>query len=247
MWARVAGDAIDVAALASGRRGPALGALAAVGAVTALDVLCATRLGSRPPAPPVDYTGRSGFPLPPQQMRGAARSDFTAPRDMRTPAALRPWREGSDSGAARARTAADAMTRGVRAMSPQDSVQLAAQAMEQLNVGVIPVCEVQCVVGVVTDRDIAVRGVAQGLRLEQTPLRDVMSTQIECVREHDALAVAAAKMERSQVRRLPVLDAQDHLVGMLSLGDLAIKGTDSNAGRTLAGISEPAQPDRSVN
>jgi CBS domain-containing protein len=146
-----------------------------------------------------------------------------------------------------ARTAADVMTRGVRAMQIDDTVQLAAQAMDELNVGSIPVCDEDRVVGIVTDRDIVIRGVAQGLSLDHAQLRHVMSTSIECVHENDPIEVVAARMERGQIRRLPVLDEHDHLLGMVSLGDIAVKAGERTAGHALADISEPAQPDRSFN
>jgi CBS domain-containing protein len=162
------------------------------------------------------------------------------------------WADNDESYASRmpgggARTAADVMTRGVRAMQVDDSVQLAAQAMDELNVGSIPVCDEDRVVGIVTDRDIVVRGVAQGLSLDHAQLRQVMSTGIECAREDDPVDVVAARMERAQIRRLPVVDEQDHLLGIVSLGDIAVKYNVQHAGRALADISEPAQPDRSFN
>ncbi len=94
VWARVAGDALDLATLARGlhtheRRG-ATTALVAVAGVTLLDLACARALSTPPKAPPVDYSKRSGWPLPADEMRGAALADFTPPRDMSIPAALRP-------------------------------------------------------------------------------------------------------------------------------------------------------------
>jgi len=139
---------------------------------------------------------------------------------------------------------ADVMTRGVRAISPQDSMLLAAQAMEELDVGVLPVCEGEAVVGMVTDRDIAIRGVAQRLPHE-TQIRDLMSTQVACVYEDELIDEVNTKMQEAQVRRLPVLDRKEHLVGMLSLGDLAAKDDTDQAGMTLSSISEPAAPSRS--
>lgn len=96
MWARVAGDAADLATLAGanfgGRAGAGnLAALGAVAGVTVLDLMVARSLGRRPARARADYSRRSGFPLPPDEMRGAARVDFTPPADLRTPAALRPW------------------------------------------------------------------------------------------------------------------------------------------------------------
>ena len=140
---------------------------------------------------------------------------------------------------------ADVMTRGVRSLAPSDNLQLAAQAMDELNVGVIPVCDGGKLVGMVTDRDIVLRGVAQGLPAQGTLLRQVMSPQVETCFEDDTLDDATQKMEERQIRRLPVLDRQGQLVGILSLGDVAAKGDAYEAGVALSDISEPAEPDRS--
>jgi CBS domain-containing protein len=136
------------------------------------------------------------------------------------------------------------MTRGVRTMSPSDSLMFAAKAMEELDVGAIPVCEGDRVVGMVTDRDITIRGVAHGCPIETTPLRDVMSSQVQCVYEDQSIEEVASRMQDAQIRRLPVLDRQDHLVGILSLGDLATKAGTETAGEALSEISEPGEPDR---
>ena len=102
VWGRVAGDALDLATLATGldqknpRKGNVAIALAAVAGVTALDCISAQALtGTSRPAP--DYSDRRGMPRPPEEMRGVARKDFTAPRDMRTPEALRPFTSQSPS------------------------------------------------------------------------------------------------------------------------------------------------------
>lgn len=145
------------------------------------------------------------------------------------------------------RQVADVMTRGVRSMAPTDTLQMAAQAMDELNVGALPVCEDEHVVGVLTDRDIVVRAVAQGRPAESTPLSDVMSSDVECVCEDDPLEEVSEKMAQQQIRRMPVLSTEGKLVGMLSLGDLAAKADSPLAGEALAGISDPAQPDRSGN
>src|SRR5215470_3285425 len=101
---------------------------------------------------------------------------------------------------------AEVMTRGVRSLSPSDNLQSAAQAMDELNIGAIPVCENDRVIGVVTDRDITVRGVAQGCAPETTPLSDVMSAHVQTCYEDDSLEDVARKMQGLQVRRIPVLD-----------------------------------------
>ena len=137
-------------------------------------------------------------------------------------------------------TVSDVMTRNVRILSPTDSVTEAAKVMDELNVGVIPVCEGDELLGVVTDRDIVVRAVAQGLTGE-TPLAKVMSTDIRTARESDDLAKVLADMASSQIRRLPVLDDAMRLVGIISIGDIAVKGQDEeDVGESLGEISSPA-------
>jgi CBS domain-containing protein len=138
------------------------------------------------------------------------------------------------------------MTRGVRSMRPGDNAQLAAQAMDELDVGVIPVCDGDRLVGMVTDRDITLRVVAQGRQPAQTPLRELMSPDVQTCREDDDLEEAAMRMEQAQIRRLPVIDDDGRLVGMLSLGDIATKGDPDQASDALSGISEPSEPDRST-
>lgn len=137
------------------------------------------------------------------------------------------------------------MTRGARSVKPNDTVVLAAQAMEELNVGALPVLEGSRVVGVITDRDIVLRGVAQELPMATTTVGELMSQQVECVFEDEGLDEVLAKMQESQIRRLPVLNDVEQLVGMLSLGDLAAKSDPEVAGYTLADISQPARPVRS--
>jgi CBS domain-containing protein len=144
-------------------------------------------------------------------------------------------------------TVADVMTRGVRAMSPSDTVSKAAQAMDELNVGVIPVCDGDKLVGVVTDRDIVVRGVAQDCDARTTRLADVMSTNVRCAKEDQDVDEILGEMADTQIRRLPVVDDQRRLVGIVTLGDIADKDPDSDTdlAASLGDISSPAQPDRS--
>ncbi|MGC1174082.1 CBS domain-containing protein [Polaromonas sp.] len=143
-------------------------------------------------------------------------------------------------------TATEVMTRGVRTMTPSDTVALAAQAMEELNVGAIPVCDGDRLLGMVTDRDIVVRGVAQGLDGKSTPLSSVMSTGVRTVREGDDVDDVLSKMADNQIRRLPVIDGDNRLVGIISLGDLATKdpGDEADIGESLGTISSPSEPDR---
>lgn len=138
----------------------------------------------------------------------------------------------------------EAMTRGIRTMAPHESVMKAAQAMNELNVGSIPVCDGERLVGIVTDRDIVVRGVAEGCAADRTPLSTVMSPQACWCFEDDSIEAAAGRMREAQIRRMPVVDRDKRLVGMLSLGDIATKGGEQVAGEALQDISQPSQPDR---
>lgn len=142
-------------------------------------------------------------------------------------------------------TVSEVMTRGVRSLSPADTLQLAAQAMDELAVGSVPVCDGQRLVGMVTDRDITIRGTAQGLSAQQACLAQVMSGDVQWCYEDQSIEEAAQLMCDAQVRRLPVVDREKCLVGMLSLGDVAVKFDREEAARALEGISSPAQPDRS--
>lgn len=137
-------------------------------------------------------------------------------------------------------TVNDVMTRNVRTLTPSDIVASAAKAMDELNVGVIPVCEGDKLLGMVTDRDIVVRAVAQGLD-GNTPLAKVMSTDIRTARESDDLDTVLADMAAGQIRRLPVLDSEERLIGIISIGDIAVKGQDEeDVGQSLAEISSPS-------
>jgi len=140
---------------------------------------------------------------------------------------------------------ADVMTRGVRTLAPHDSIVKAAQTMAELDVGVIPVCDAQGLTGVVTDRDIVLRGVARNCSIENTPLKDVMSSQPCCCDEDDSVEAVAEQMREAQVRRIPVVNHDRQLVGIVSLGDLAVKADMGQAGDALEAISEPARPDSS--
>src|SRR5262245_20428791 len=106
---------------------------------------------------------------------------------------------------------ADVMTRGVRSLAPEDTVLLAAQAMQELDVGVIPVCRDSMLVGIVTDRDIVVRGVAQRGVDANTRIDAVMSRQPCWCFEDQPIEDLMAHMRHSQVRRVPVIDRNNRL------------------------------------
>lgn len=139
----------------------------------------------------------------------------------------------------------DVMTRGVRTLAPTDTLQLAAQAMDELDIGAVPVCDGDALVGIVTDRDIVVRGVAQGCAADRTPVKDAMSTHVECCYDDQSVDEIAARMRERRVRRVAVLDRERRLVGMVALADLAGKGEEAAAGSVLSAVSQPAAPDRS--
>lgn len=144
-------------------------------------------------------------------------------------------------------TVSDVMTRGIRTLAPTDSLTLAAEAMRELDVGSIPVCDGVRLVGMVTDRDIVLRGVAQQRDPASLRLADVMSANVRCVREGDDVDMVLGEMGDAQIRRMPVVDDRDRLVGIVTLGDIAAKDTGGNeeVAASLGEISAPAEPDRS--
>jgi CBS domain-containing protein len=133
----------------------------------------------------------------------------------------------------------EVMSRQVRVVSPNDTIQKAAKLMSQTDCGAIPVGENDRLVGMVTDRDVAVRGVAQGKTPNQCKVREVMSNRIRYVFDDETTEAAAESMSRLQVRRLPVLNREKRLVGIVSLGDLATKHGIPVAGNALREISKP--------
>lgn len=139
---------------------------------------------------------------------------------------------------------ADVMTRGVRTLSPHDSVISAAQAMEEMDVGVIPVCDGDHLVGMVTDRDIVLRAVAHDRANNQTLLSHVMTAEPCWCYEDESVDDVIEAMREAQLRRMPVVDRAQQLVGIVSLGDLAVKADEGKAGEALEQISEPAAPAR---
>ena len=132
----------------------------------------------------------------------------------------------------------EVMTRDVQTISPEQSAQQAASFMLNSDAGSIPVTEGDRLIGMITDRDIAVRGVAKG-HGPDTPVRELMTNDIVCVRIDDDCDEAASKMSEAQVRRLPVLDEQERLCGIVSLGDLSRETDDETAGQALEGVSQP--------
>lgn len=142
-------------------------------------------------------------------------------------------------------TIQDVMTRDVQSISPQDSVQRAAQMMDELNVGAIPVLDGRKLVGMITDRDITVRTTAAGQAPAQAKVGDVMSTDVRTCAPHQPVDEVLGQMGDVQIRRVPVVDQRSHeVVGIVSLGDMAAKHS-AGIDHTLEEISTPAEPDRS--
>ena len=134
----------------------------------------------------------------------------------------------------------EVLTRDVERIPPETSSREAATKMKEMDVGALPVYEGDRLIGMVTDRDIVVRGVAEG-RDPKTAVRDVMSEGVVyCFDDQDIREVAQV-MKEHQVRRLIVLNRDKRLVGIVSLGDLAVEGDQRVAGKALKGVSQPAQ------
>jgi CBS domain-containing protein len=133
----------------------------------------------------------------------------------------------------------DAMTRDVRLANPDQSIRDAAKMMAEIDAGAMPVGEGDRLVGMITDRDIAIRAVAQG-KGPDTPVREVMSAeQVMYCYEDEELDHVAKSMGNVQVRRLPVLDRSKRLVGIVSLGDIAQSAGARPAGTAVKGVSKP--------
>ena len=137
---------------------------------------------------------------------------------------------------------ADVMSRDVALASPDDTVQQAAKRMSEQDAGALPVGEDGRLVGMVTDRDLAVRALAAGKDPSKTKLREVMSGEPRYVFEDEPVERAAAVMAEQQVKRVPVLNRDKRLVGIASLGDLARGGGGGAAGEALDGVSRPGGP-----
>ncbi|WP_343897577.1 CBS domain-containing protein, partial [Craurococcus roseus] len=134
---------------------------------------------------------------------------------------------------------ADVMSRDVALASPDDTVQQAARLMRERDTGALPVGEGDRLVGMVTDRDIALRVAAAGMDPSRTKLREVMSGEPHYVFADETIESAAASMAVQQVQRVPVLNRDRRLVGILSLGDLAREAGGAIAGEALEGVSRP--------
>lgn len=139
----------------------------------------------------------------------------------------------------------EVMTRDVEVVGSDAPLTEAAAKMKDLDVGLIPVCEAGELKGALTDRDITVRATAEGCNPSKTKVSDIMSREIVYCFEDQEIEEAMSLMEAKQIRRLPILSREKRLVGIVSLGDLAVHaGQNEMLGETLKEVSRPAIPRR---
>ena len=135
----------------------------------------------------------------------------------------------------------EVMTHEVLITSPEQSIQTAARLMGDIDAGVLPVGEDDRLVGMITDRDIAIRAVAEG-KDPQTKVRDIMSAEVMYCFEEDDVNDVAAIMSEQRVRRLPVVNRDKRLVGIVSLGDLAGSDEIDATSEAIEGVTQPGGP-----
>jgi CBS domain-containing protein len=133
------------------------------------------------------------------------------------------------------------MSHDVRVVGPEDSVRDAARLMDEIEAGILPVAERDRLIGMLSDRDIAIRGIAQGLGPD-AKVREIMTRDVRYCYEDEDITHISANMAEQQVRRLPVVDRSKRLVGIVSLGDLAHSLPSGQTGAALRGISQPGGP-----
>ena len=135
------------------------------------------------------------------------------------------------------------MTGNIEGIPADATLMQAAEKMKLLDIGAIPVRETDRLVGMITDRDIAVRAVAEGRDPMEVPVREAMSRDICFCYEDDTVESAAKLMEEKQIRRLPVFDRSERAIGMVSLGELAVRNRDDRlSSEVLERVSTPSQP-----
>ncbi|QHJ70260.1 CBS domain-containing protein [Planococcus halotolerans] len=138
---------------------------------------------------------------------------------------------------------ADIMTKEVDTCTPQTSLQEAAAKMKEINVGSIPIVDNDKLIGIITDRDIVVRGIADNISLD-TAVSEILSESMVTGSQDMSVEDAAELMADHQIRRLPIVD-NDKVVGIVSLGDIAVKDKSyGNADIALDEVSEPAEPEK---
>jgi len=133
----------------------------------------------------------------------------------------------------------EVMTRDVECVHPDANLQEAAAKMKSLDIGPLPVCDRDQLVGMITDRDITVRATAEGESPTAIRVRDVMTPEVHWCFDDEDVTEASQQMQQKQIRRLLVLNRDKRLIGIVSLGDLAVQTGDQHlAGSTLESVSE---------
>ena len=135
---------------------------------------------------------------------------------------------------------ADIMTRSIATVQRDETLQAAARRMREMDVGSLPVLDGKALVGMVTDRDITVRGVAAGMIPQESRIADVMTEEVRWCRADDSIDQLMAEMGDAQVRRIAVLDANDEIVGIVALADVATRQS-GHTDETLREISTPGR------
>jgi CBS domain-containing protein len=138
----------------------------------------------------------------------------------------------------------ETMTRNPEMIRSGDSVIKAAEMMKKMNIGAVPVSEDGGAVGILTDRDIALRLVAEGKDAQKIKAGEIMSKDLVFCMEDEDVKEAAKKMEEKQIRRLMVKDSGGRISGIVSLGDIALSLGQQTAGEVLQEVSKPSQPNR---
>lgn len=136
------------------------------------------------------------------------------------------------------------MSRDVEIVHPDDSIQMAARKMRDRGIGFLPVCDGDRLVGVLSDRDIAVRCLAEGKDPSKTVSREMASKPVITCFEDQEIGEAAQIMHDRQIRRLVILDRDKRMVGVVSLGDIATNSAEKISGQALQGISKPENSDK---
>lgn len=133
----------------------------------------------------------------------------------------------------------DVMTPDPECVSEKDSIRDVARIMKDADTGVVPVVDGKKIIGLITDRDIIVRGLAEGKNLENVRVNELMTKSIRSVREDSSVDEALELMGSAEIRRVPVVNQNDELVGIVSLGDIATQANrDGKVGQTVENISE---------
>jgi CBS domain-containing protein len=133
----------------------------------------------------------------------------------------------------------DVMTPNPECVSEKDSIRDVARIMKDQDTGVVPVVDGKRIIGLITDRDIVVRGLAEGKNLENVRVNELMTKSVRSVREDASVTEVLEMMGNAEIRRVPVVNSNDELVGIVSLGDIAAQGNqDGKVGRAVENISE---------